>query len=230
MSMLRVGIAMLQGARHEHAEAVVNAAHQLELNVEIVPLRTPHDLMDGIDALILPGGESTTMRITSRHYALLDEIFTYIHEHPHIPVLGTCAGAILLAAPPEPHTRCIDVELTRNTWGRQRESFEAVIDVNLDIESFEFEGSYRPVKIGSYTPLMMEQQAAPTLNEGFPGVFIRAPRFCEISEPCRSIAMLENEVVGVQQNNIVALTFHPELTKDRRFHRWLLTQANVGGQ
>lgn len=228
MVMLRVGIAMLQGARHEHAEAVTHAANQLEVDIEIVQLRTPLDLNDGIDALILPGGESTTMRIASRHYALLDEIFTFIHNNPQVPVLGTCAGAILLASPPEPHPSCIYAEVTRNTWGRQRESFEAVVLVDLEDDIFEFGGAPRPLKIGAHTPLMMAQYAAPTLIDGFPGVFIRAPRFGNISEPCRSIAMLHEEVVGVQQNNIVALTFHPELTNDRRFHRWLLTQAKRG--
>jgi 5'-phosphate synthase pdxT subunit len=226
IGMLRVGIAMLQGARHEHAEAIRSAASQLETDVEIVALRVPSDLEYGIDALILPGGESTTMRIASKHFALLEALFSYIDSHPQLPILGTCAGAILLATPPEPFRRFIDVNITRNSWGRQRESFEAVVDLTLPGATSMSSPSAYPQRDGSHLPLMMEMQAAPIVSEGFPGVFIRAPRFGKVGQSCNVIATFNNEAVGIQQGNILALTFHPELTKDRRFHAWLLSKAN----
>jgi 5'-phosphate synthase pdxT subunit len=224
--MLRVGIAMLQGARHEHAEAVRSAALQLEVGVEIVTLRVPSDLELGLDALILPGGESTTMRIASKHFALLEALFTYIDSHPQLPILGTCAGAILLANPPQPFRRFIDVNITRNSWGRQRNSFEAIVELHLPGSTPMSSPSAYPERDGSHLPLMMEMQAAPIISEGFPGVFIRAPRFGRVESSCNIIATVNDEAVGVQQGNVLALTFHPELTKDRRFHTWLLSLAN----
>ncbi len=224
--MLRVGIAMLQGARHEHAEAIRSAASQLEVEVEIVALRVPSDLEQGIDALILPGGESTTMRIASKHFALLEALFSYMNSRPLLPILGTCAGAILLATPPEPFRRFIDVTITRNSWGRQRESFEAIVNLNLPGPQPKASPSAYPQREGSHLPLMMEMQAASIVDDGFPGVFIRAPRFGNVESSCNIIATVNDEAVGVQQGNILALTFHPELTKDRRFHSWLLSKAN----
>ena len=224
--MLRVGIAMLQGARHEHSEAIRSAASQLQVDVEIVAIRVPSDVEQGIDALILPGGESTTMRIASKHFALLDALFSYIHSHPELPILATCAGAILLATPPEPFRRFIDVDITRNSWGRQRESFETIVNLNLQGLKPIAGPSVYPQREGAHLPLMMEMQAASIVNEGFPGVFIRAPRVGKVEPPCNIIATVYDEAVGVQQRNTLALTFHPELTKDRRFHSWLLSTAN----
>ena len=110
-------------------------------------------------------------------------------EDKKIPVLGTCAGAILLS-----QQGLIDTKIERNAFGRQRESFQSEIDVNLNGQS------------------------------KFQGVFIRAPRFIKGSKS--PIAWLDNEIVGVLENNIMALTFHPELTDDLRFHSWLLNEAS----
>ena len=91
---MRVGLAMLQGARHEHEEAVMSIAEVLKQSVEVVQLRTADDLDSSIQGLILPGGESTTMRIASRSEGLLDSIYEWMESHPNRPVLGTCAGAV----------------------------------------------------------------------------------------------------------------------------------------
>ena len=185
--MLTIGVAMLQGARHEHMYSLRKAADHLEIEISIRELRKAIDV-EGVDAIILPGGESTAMKIASRSENLYSEIWNKV-SNDEIPVLGTCAGAILLS-----QQGLINTEIERNAFGRQKESFQSQIRV----------------EIGK--------------NEDFLGVFIRAPRFLKGSE--YPIAWLDKEVVGFLEGNIMALTFHPELTEDYRFHEWLLTKAN----
>ena len=224
--MVRIGIAMLQGARHEHCEAIQHAAMEMNVEVEIIELRKESQVDSSIHGLILPGGESTTMRIASQSESLLDGIFDWISNHPERPVLGTCAGAILLADPSKNRTPFIDLEVSRNAWGRQRFSFEAPVNVNLSTPEITHDASF---EIGrdkyNHKPLPMSNQAAKTSEKSFPGIFIRAPRFIEESIRCEKIASLEQETVGILQGSKLALTFHPELTNDRRFHRWLISQA-----
>ena len=185
--MLTIGLAMLQGARHEHMHSLCKAAEELGLEIEIRELRKSSDI-DGINALVLPGGESTAMRIASRSEELYSGIWKFIVDHK-IPVLGTCAGAILLS-----QEGLIETKIERNAFGRQKESFQSEIDLELDGRT------------------------------KFQGVFIRAPRFTKGSKS--PIAWLDNEIVGVLENDIMALTFHPELTDDTRFHEWLLNRAS----
>ncbi|MEC8816977.1 MAG: hypothetical protein VXX34_06240 [Candidatus Thermoplasmatota archaeon] len=228
--MLRVGLAMLQGARHEHAEALRGAASELDLSVEIVECRRAEHVSGALDALVLPGGESTTMRIASRYESLLAAVFDWMDAHPQRPVLGTCAGAILLASPGEGRSPYLAAGIARNAWGRQRDSFEAVVDVELDTPESTFKPS-SPVGRDrfSHQPLEVASQGAAQLADGFPGVFIRAPRFENGSVACTPVARLGDEVVGVLDGKKLAVTFHPELTMDRRFHRWLLTEAAANG-
>ena len=194
--VLRIGIAMLQGAREEHASAIDTAAKEMALDVDIVELRNSHDITN-LNALVLPGGESTTMRLASKYRGLLEGIFQWIESNPESPVMGTCAGAILLCQPGEDREPFLNAEISRNSFGRQVDSFQAALSVELDGE------------IGDY-----------------PGVFIRAPRF--VSNEEQAVAYLNEEVVGLTKGNRMALTFHPELTEDLRFHRWLLKRANEG--
>lgn len=184
--MLTVGIAMLQGARHQHMQSILRAAENIDTEIEIRELRKASDV-EGVDAFILPGGESTAMKIASRYENLYSKIWEEISDND-TPVLGTCAGAILLS-----QNGLIETSIERNAFGRQKESFQAEIQISL-------EGADR-----------------------FPGVFIRAPRFMQGSR--HPIAWLEEEVVGVLEGNKMALTFHPELTEDYRFHVWLLDRA-----
>ena len=237
--MRRVGIAMLQGARHEHLEALQNAADSIEVPIEVVQLRKASDVCD-IDALILPGGESTAMRLASAHERLLPALFEWMLMHPKRPVLGTCAGAILLANPELGFESFMPIDVRRNGWGRQRNSFEAEVQLS---QSFVDENATHSEN-ASQTELALRDeynhQPLLTRNDAkgaglasnscaYPGVFIRAPRFelQENSAPeLEVIATLEEEVVGVKLGKKIALTFHPELTLDRRFHLWLL--ANIG--
>ena len=185
--MLIVGIAMLQGARNEHMYSLIKAAQNLDMEISIRELRKSTDV-DGVDAIVLPGGESTAMKIASRSENLYNGIWAKAEKNS-IPILGTCAGAILLS-----HQGLIETEIERNAFGRQKDSFQSEIRVS----------------VGD--------------NEKFQGVYIRAPRFLKGSD--HPIAWLSDEVVGVLEGRIMALTFHPELTEDYRFHEWLLAEAN----
>ena len=226
--MLRVGLAMLQGARHEHAEALRGAAKELSLAIEIVECRRADHVDASLDALVLPGGESTTMRIASRYESLLGALFAWMDEHPERPVLGTCAGAILLATPEEGRAPYIAAGIARNAWGRQRESFEAVVEVSLEVPDAAYQATEPAGRDRfAHQPLEVSSQAALALSEGFPGVFIRAPRFDQASVECTPVVHLGDEVVGVLDGKKLGVTFHPELTLDRRFHRWLLHEANT---
>ena len=226
--MLRVGLAMLQGARHEHAEALRGAAKELNLEIEIVECRRADHVDESLGALVLPGGESTTMRIASRYESLLGALFEWMDAHPERPVLGTCAGAILLAAPEEGRAPYLAAGISRNAWGRQRESFEAVVNVSLDVPKATYQKTDPAGRDRfAHQPLEVASQAASALKEGFPGVFIRAPRFDQASVECTPVVHLGDEVVGVLDGKKLGVTFHPELTLDRRFHRWLLHEANT---
>ena len=185
--MVVIGIAMLQGARHAHIDAIQRAASELSIDVEIIELRTREDLeKNPIDALMLPGGESTVMRLRGNDEVsrLLPSLYEWMRENESRPVLATCAGAILLADPQDGGEPLVDAEIDRNAFGRQADSFESALDC------------------------------------GFPGVFIRAPRFGEVRDKVE--CTLSGEVVGVRRGNRIALTFHPELSEDSRYHRMLL--------
>jgi pyruvate formate-lyase activating enzyme-like uncharacterized protein/glutamine amidotransferase PdxT len=202
-------------------------------------------LKDGIDCLILPGGETTAMRIASKSERLYPALFEWMKDNPHSPVLGTCAGAILMCQLGE-ETECIvDAVISRNSYGRQKESFQA--DVQISGLTFEVEkelsnemtlpitpldNSFQNI-IGetslNHRPLIVSSSLIESHDEHiFPAIFIRAPRFGQIGENVSVIATNGDEVVGVLEGNKMALTFHPELTSDYRFHRWLLQKSNDG--
>jgi 5'-phosphate synthase pdxT subunit len=223
--MLRIGLAMLQGARHEHEEALLASAMDLELDVEIVYLRSANDVDETINALVLPGGESTAMRKASTSEGLLDGIYSWMEHHSNRPVLGTCAGAILLAMPDGGRSPFIRAGISRNAWGRQRQSFEADVAVDLPFHVSSNVKIARTADEFGHTPLAVDGQAKKEASSSFPGVFIRAPRFESESITCDVIARFGDEIVGVMDGSKCGVTFHPELTGDRRFHTWLLQQT-----
>lgn len=184
----RIGILALQGAVREHAEAV------RAIGAEPVLVRLPADL-DGVDALILPGGESTTMRRLIDRYGLREPILALAAAGR--PLFGTCAGMILMArratdgaAPVLP---LLDVTIERNAYGRQLDSHEADV-------------------------------AIPSLgDEPVHGVFIRAPVVADAGDGVEVLARDEaGRPIAVRQGQVLATAFHPELTDDRRLHRLLL--------
>jgi len=184
----RIGVLALQGAVREHVRAIREAGG------EPVEVRLPRDLVD-LDALILPGGESTTMRRLIDAYNLREPIAAMARAGA--PMLGTCAGMILLADRiadgDEPVFALLDVEVRRNGYGRQLESFEA--DLELPAAG----------------------------DEPMHGVFIRAPRVVEVGPGVEVLARdPHGSPVAVRQGRVIASAFHPELTDDRRLHRLLV--------
>jgi 5'-phosphate synthase pdxT subunit len=189
---MKVGVLALQGAFREHRE-VFDA-----LGVETIEVRTPAEL-GALDALILPGGESTTVSKlldTSGVRAPLAERLA-----DGLPVLGTCAGMILLARevvdgrPDQESFGAIDVAVRRNAYGRQRDSFEAALVVDG------------------------------LVGRPFPGVFIRAPRIETVGEGVEVLARHEDVPVLARQDRVWVTSFHPELSGDLRLHELFLTES-----
>ncbi|MCA1570656.1 MAG: pyridoxal 5'-phosphate synthase glutaminase subunit PdxT [Chloroflexi bacterium] len=190
----RVGVLALQGAVREHMTAI------REVGGEPVAVRLPRDLV-GLDALILPGGESTTMRKLIDIYGLREPILSLASAGA--PLLGTCAGMILLADRiadgDEPVFGLLDLEVRRNGYGRQLDSFEADLEVTA---------------LG---------------GEPFHGVFIRAPWVSDVGPRAEVLARDPDGVpVAVRQGRVLATAFHPELTGDRRMHRLLVAMIGRG--
>jgi 5'-phosphate synthase pdxT subunit len=202
--MLRVGILALQGGVIEHVHATRSAARKLKLEteVEVREVRTKKDLTElgGIDAFVIPGGESTTLQKLLEREALFDDLKS-------VPaIFGTCAGAILLAkkitdaAPGQKTLRLMDFEAQRNAYGPQNESFEETIA----------------------TPL------APSGKIN--AVFIRAPRITRLGSGVTVLAELNGDCVACEQKTktkyLLATTFHPELSTTL-FHERFLKNARL---
>lgn len=184
----RIGILALQGDVREHANAL------RDVGAEPIEVRLPRDLV-GLDGLILPGGESTTMRKLIDLYGLREPIVALAHGGA--PLYGTCAGMILLADRiadgDEPVLRLLDITVERNAYGRQLDSFEADL-------------------------------AIPSLgDEPLHGVFIRAPVVSAVGPDVEVLARdPDGRPIAVRQGRVMATAFHPELTGDRRLHRLML--------
>ena len=189
-----VGVLALQGAFRAHARALKR------LNVEVREVRLPHDL-DGLDGIVMPGGESTTMS----HLLLSSGVFDGLAQRiaGGLPTMGTCAGLILLAKrvldarPDQVSCSVLDVTVRRNGYGRQIDSFEADIAVK-----------------GLETP--------------FTAVFIRAPIIEEVGSDVEILAVHNGAPIVVASQNVLAATFHPELTSDVRFHELVLNMISSG--
>lgn len=183
----RIGVLAVQGAVREHLDAI------RDVGADPVAVRLPRDLVD-LDALVLPGGESTTMRKLIDEYGLREPIAALARGGT--PMLGTCAGMILLAERiadgDEPVFSILDLEVRRNGYGRQLDSFEADLDVPM---------------LG---------------DEPMHGVFIRAPLVTDVGPRAEVLARdPDGRPVAVRQGRVLATAFHPELTGDRRLHRLL---------
>ena len=187
--MLTVGVLALQGAFAKHIEML------LSLNVHAIEVRKPQDL-DLCDALIIPGGESTTMTRQMHFIKLNDKLKEFGSKKP---IFGTCAGLILMSKDIlESEMKSfglIDIKVLRNAFGRQADSFTTEIALHLNTKK-------------------------PSL---FPAIFIRAPRIQECGKEVEVLASFEGEPVLVKQGHHLAATFHPELTKDPSIHRYFLS-------
>jgi 5'-phosphate synthase pdxT subunit len=192
---LRIGVLALQGAFREHCEAI------RALGAECVEVRLPEHL-DGLDGLIIPGGESTTIGKLAALYGL-DEAIRRFNQEQARPVWGTCAGMIYVsrdAGRPQPVLSLIDLSVERNAFGRQVDSFETDLPI----------------------PALGE--------EPFPAVFIRAPLIAGTGPEVQVLARLaDGRPVAAQAGRVLVTSFHPELTGDLRIHRYFLEQCAAAG-
>lgn len=189
-----IGVLALQGDFAEHI------AMLKRLDVQVVEVRLPEHL-SGLEGLIIPGGESTTMGKLAAEYGLIEPLREFGRSKA---VWGTCAGAIMLSKDvqrPQPLLGLMDIQVERNAFGRQVDSFEA----DLEIPALS--------------------QVDPS-GEPFHAVFIRAPRIQAVHEPATVLASLpDGSIVAAQQGRLLATSFHPELTGDDRFHKYFLKLA-----
>ncbi len=186
MNML-VGVLALQGAFAAHSDCLAS------IGVQSVEVRTPEQL-NSVGALLMPGGESSTMSQLLESSGLFDPIAARIADG--MPVFGTCAGMILLASEildgrsDQRSFSAIDISVRRNAFGRQVDSFEATINSSVG---------------------------------DFHGIFIRAPRIERIGEEVEVLGSINNEPVLVRQGNVLAASFHPELSNDARLHEYFVS-------
>jgi 5'-phosphate synthase pdxT subunit len=188
---MRIGVLALQGAFREHVATLTS------IGVAAVEVRLPEQLAD-VGGLILPGGESTTMRRLVRRWGLVDPILELARSGA--PVFGTCAGMIIMARTinggDEPVLPLLDIVVERNAFGRQLDSFETDL-------------------------------AVPVLGErAVHAIFIRAPIVDHVGPEVDVLARLDDgRIVAVRQGNVIATAFHPELSGETRFHRLVATMA-----
>jgi 5'-phosphate synthase pdxT subunit len=201
---MKVGVLALQGDFAEHAKVL---AH---IGTEPVEVRLPQHL-EGLNGLIIPGGESTTIGQIAKQWGLLEPIRAFARSGR--PLLGTCAGMILMAKevvdgiPGQPLLELMDITVRRNAFGRQVDSFEADLEI-------------------------------PALGKPpFHTIFIRAPLIERVKEGVEVLARLEpalsgaegeGTVVAARQGNLLVAAFHPELMDDDRFHRYFVGLSEVG--
>jgi 5'-phosphate synthase pdxT subunit len=183
---LKIGVLALQGDFQEHEEILK------KLGIDVVEVRLPEHL-EGLDGLILPGGESTTFGKLAEAYDLIEPLRRVASS---MPMWGTCAGLIFLSrdvGTPQPILGVLDIVVARNAFGRQVDSFETELDI-------------RGIEGGA-----------------FHGVFIRAPVVKEVGPGVEVLCRLDDgRIVAVRSGRLMATAFHPELTDDARLHQYFL--------
>ena len=189
---MKIGVLALQGDFAEHI------AMLKRINVEAVEVRLPEHLK-GLDGLIIPGGESTTIGKLAVAYKLMEPLKQFGQRHA---IWGTCAGAIFLSkdvSRNQPLLGLMNIKVERNAFGRQVDSFEADLDVP-------------------------ELKQATGTKEDYHAVFIRAPIIESVGGEAKVLATApDGRIVAAQQGHFLATSFHPELTDDTRFHKYFLS-------
>lgn len=192
---MNIGVLALQGDFHEHAQVLKR------LGANTIEVRLPRDL-NGLDGLIIPGGESTTIGKLATQFNLIEPLREFGKTKA---IWGTCAGAIFLskdARRDQPLLKLMDISVQRNAFGRQVESFE--VDLDIPVLARHGNGRARP----------------------FHAVFIRAPLIESVGNGVEVLATVESgAVVAAQQGKLLATSFHPELTSDGRFHEYFMELA-----
>jgi len=194
---VKVGVLGFQGGVYEHIYMLKTLAEKYKLPIEPLIVKKKDKLRE-LNAVIIPGGESTTISVLAKKFGVLDELKKLINEG--LPVMGTCAGAILLAKKVSDRVvgevsqetlLSMNIEVVRNYFGRQRESFE----VDLDIQG---------------------------VGEKFRAIFIRSPAITGYWGRAKVLAEFENVAVVAEEDNKLAFVFHPELTNDLRAHKYFV--------
>lgn len=197
---MKIGVIGFQGAVTEHIKATERAMEKLGIDGEAVWLKSKSQIPE-VSGLIIPGGESTTIGRLMSNSGIFEDVRKMGKNG--IPILGTCAGLILLAKKGEeeiertgqPLLKLMDIKVNRNAFGRQKESFEA----DLEIPAFG--------------------------EDPFRCVFIRAPAITKIWGSANSLAEYQTKTVAAEQGNLLTLSFHPELTQDTRAHEYFLRKV-----
>ena len=200
---LTFGVLSIQGDVLENILSVKAAIDALDIDATVNAVRTP-DEISKVDALVIPGGESTTIGQLSKFNGSLKILKEKIEQG--MPVMGICAGMVLLSNNAndkvvgkidQPLLNILDIKLERNSFGRQRESFES--DISLD-------------SIG-----------IPKFN----GVFIRAPSISDIGSDVEILSKFHEKIIAVKKNNVIGVAFHPELTTDISLHKYFVNLTNT---
>lgn len=192
---LLVGVLALQGDVEENIKATTDALGEMNLKGKVISVRYPDEILK-VDGLIIPGGESTVMGLLlSIKNGLLDSITKVLQNR--IPIMGTCAGMIVLAKKSYDKVvgnkkqlllGALDIEIERNSFGRQYDSFEATLEIS-------------------------------GIGNDFKGIFIRSPTVISTGSHVQILSKFDGKIVAVQQENIIGTSFHPELSGDNRMHR-----------
>ena len=192
---LVIGVLALQGDLEENIKATTDALREINLKGNVIPVRYPNEISK-VDGLIIPGGESTVMGLLlSIKNELLDSITKVLQNR--IPIMGTCAGMIVLAKKSYDKVvgnkkqlllGALDIEIERNSFGRQYDSFESILEIS-------------------------------GIGNDFKGIFIRAPTVISTGSRVQILSKFDGKIVAVQQENIIGTSFHPELSGDNRMHR-----------
>jgi 5'-phosphate synthase pdxT subunit len=190
-----IGVIGIQGAISEHIYSMKKALEETNTQGNVSLIRDKQEI-NNVDGLILPGGESTTISRILYKTGFFEVITNRIKEN-NLPILGTCAGCVILSNEISGDSKdvkllsAMNMQVKRNAFGRQRESFEK----NIDIKGF---------------------------TEPYNAVFIRAPVIEKVWGNCQILAKINKKIVMAKQDKLLALSFHPELTDDLRIHKYFL--------
>ena len=203
MSSFTIGVLSIQGDVNENIISVQTAIDELGINGTVASVKTPEEIST-IDGLIIPGGESTTIGQLSLVNGSMKILKEKIENG--MPVLGICAGMIILSKTADdkivgktdqPLLDILDIELERNSFGRQQESFE--------------------------TDIYMDSIDIPKFN----GVFIRAPAVTDVGSDIEVLSKVNEKIVAIKKGNVIGTSFHPELTQDASLHKYFVTLVNT---
>ena len=187
--MIKIGVLDLQGDVSEHLEMTKKATKKMNLRAKVSMVKTAQEVAE-CNAIIISGGESTVIGKLMEEESIIKAV-----KQNKIPVLGTCAGMILLGIETDyqqPLMDLIPMKVKRNGFGRQKLSFEAEVDI---------------------------------FGDTYPGVFIRAPYAYEVSEEADILSQIQDKIVAVAHNGNLAIAFHPELTEDTRIHEYFIKEV-----